>query len=76
MASDPSQQGQKKAVRVGKYEVVSHIATGGMGAVYRARDTENGRELAIYTDLMAPEEYARVKQLGDLALGVFPRETT
>src|SRR5262245_55897607 len=38
---------ERKVVRMGKYEVVQHIATGGMGAVYRARDTENGREVAI-----------------------------
>jgi serine/threonine-protein kinase len=32
---------------VGKYEVVAHIASGGMGAVYRARDVENGRAVAL-----------------------------
>jgi serine/threonine-protein kinase len=32
---------------MGRYEVIKHIATGGMGAVYRARDTENDREVAL-----------------------------
>src|SRR5437899_1000540 len=42
---DPSRPG--RVVRVGKYEVVAHIATGGMGSVYRARDTATGREVAL-----------------------------
>jgi serine/threonine protein kinase len=33
--------------RLGKYEVESHIATGGMGAVYRARDVELRRAVAL-----------------------------
>lgn len=36
-----------KPLRIGKYEIVRHIATGGMGAVYRARDVEAGREVAL-----------------------------
>jgi serine/threonine-protein kinase len=38
---------ERRVVRMGKYEVVQHIATGGMGAVYRARDTESHREVAL-----------------------------
>lgn len=33
--------------RLGKYEVVAHIATGGMGAVYQAVDAELGRSVAL-----------------------------
>jgi serine/threonine-protein kinase len=32
---------------MGKYEVVQHIATGGMGMVFKARDTEKNREVAM-----------------------------
>ena len=33
--------------RLGAYEVVSHIGSGGMGEVYRARDTKLGRDVAL-----------------------------
>ncbi len=38
---------ERRVVRMGKFEVVQHIATGGMGAVYRARDTATGQVVAI-----------------------------
>ncbi len=34
-------------VRLGPYEIVSAIGKGGMGEVWRARDTKLGREVAI-----------------------------
>ena len=40
MAIDPG-------TRIGRYEVVSQIGQGGMGAVYRAKDTQLGREVAV-----------------------------
>src|SRR5260370_5726796 len=40
---------------LGQYEVVGHIASGAMGAVYKARDTVTGRMVALK---VLPPEYA------------------
>ncbi len=42
--------------RLGTYEIFAPIGAGGMGEVWRARDTKLGREVAIKT---LPEEFAK-----------------
>ncbi len=57
MSPDPSTKGPQRSVRIGKYRVVTHLATGGMGAVYKAYDTEAKRDVAL--KVLTPELAAK-----------------
>ena len=46
----------KSGTKLGHYEILSLLGKGGMGEVWRARDTKLGREVAIKT---LPEEFAK-----------------
>ena len=46
----------ESGTKLGHYEVISLLGKGGMGEVWRAKDTKLGREVAIKT---LPEEFAK-----------------
>src|SRR5687767_13386378 len=57
--------------RIGRYEVVAHIGTGGMGEVYRARDANLEKDVAIKvvaeafaTDATALPRFDRERRVG------------
>jgi serine/threonine-protein kinase len=61
MSSEPSARSSRRALRIGKYEVLYHIATGGMGAVYKAFDVEQKRDVAL--KILPPETAAKPAML-------------
>jgi serine/threonine protein kinase len=47
MTADPAPAGKGRYGRIGKYQILSHIATGGVCAIYKAVDVDLGREVAL-----------------------------
>ncbi len=47
MTSDPPSNDPRRYGRIGRYEVLSHLATGGICVVYKALDVDLGREVAL-----------------------------
>ena len=66
-----------EGTRLGSYVIAARIGAGGMGEVYRARDTRLGRDVAIKTLPHAlttdPERLARLEQhLQSLGIRLYP----
>ena len=55
--------------RLGAYEIVASIGAGGMGEVYRARDTKLGRSVAVKIVREGLADADRVARLRELARG-------
>ena len=55
-----------RGTRFGPYEIISAVGEGGMGEVYRARDTRLGRDVAIkilnQSRLNSPANFSRLEQ--------------
>src|SRR5947209_4712329 len=55
MPADSIPSGNRN-LHIGKYQVINRIASGGMGAVYKALDLKRGREVAL--KVLTPEQVA------------------
>lgn len=49
-------------VLLGRYEIITHLGSGGMGAVYRALDKERAKDVALKTFSADPKENQRAIQ--------------
>src|SRR5215813_12831940 len=66
--SQPNRMQLAAGTRLGAYEIVCPLGAGGMGEVYRARDTKLGRDVAIKF-LSTPQFAAYRRHSSSVAVG-------
>jgi serine/threonine-protein kinase len=57
MSSESAAKGPQRTIQIGKYRVLAHLATGGMGAVYKAYDAAARCDIAL--KVLTPEMAAK-----------------
>jgi Tfp pilus assembly protein PilF len=61
-SGEPLVREQRAPARFGRYELLAEVARGGMGIVYRARDTSGGKIVALKVMIEADDDEVRLQR--------------